>query len=99
MQLEDGGMLILGGLISDKVIENVQKIPLLGDIPVLGALFRSRKDSKVKQNLMVFIRSTIIKDPELARSLSSKKYNFMRDLQLESYEENNPLAPVLVPYE
>ncbi len=98
VQLEDGGMLILGGLISDKVIENVQKIPLLGDIPVLGALFRSRKDSVVKQNLMVFIRSTIIKDSELARTLSSKKYNFMRDLQLQGLEED-PVGPVLVPYE
>ncbi len=99
VQLEDGALLILGGLIDDKLIENEQKVPLLGDIPVLGALFRSTRTSKVKQNLMVFIRSTIIKDPELARSLSSKKYNFMRDLQLESYEADNPLAPVLVPYE
>ncbi len=98
VQLEDGGMLILGGLISDKVIQTEQKIPLLGDIPVLGALFRSRKDSTVKQNLMVFIRSTIIKDTELARTLSSKKYNFMRELQLQSVGDD-PVGPVLVPYE
>jgi len=99
VQLEDGALLILGGLIDDKLIVNEQKIPLLGDIPILGALFRSSSTRKTKQNLMVFIRSTIIKDPALARSLSSKKYNFMRELQLDSYDINNPLAPVLSPYE
>ena len=98
VQLDDGELLVLGGLIDENLIENEQKIPLLGDIPVLGALFRAKRTTRVKQNLMVFIRSTIIKDPEKARRLSNSKYNFIRDLQVEALGED-PIGPVLVPYE
>jgi len=100
VQLEDGELLVLGGLIDENVVESEQKIPGLGDIPFLGALFRSKKLTNIKQNLMVFIRASILKDPDKARQLSSKKYNFMRELQLDSANEAaNPLGPVLVPYE
>ncbi len=99
VQLEDGELLVLGGLISDRVIENEQKIPLLGDIPVLGALFRSSSSETTKQNLMVFIRSTIIKDPAKAKLLSHNKYEFMRNLQMESHTTDEVLGPVLLPYE
>ena len=85
--LEDGELLVLGGLIDDKVIDTVQKVPFLGDIPILGALFRSTKLTKAKQTLVVFIRATIIKDPDKARALSRRKYNFMRDLQLQYFDE------------
>ena len=98
VQLDDGALLVLGGLIDERITESEQKIPGLGDIPILGALFRSTKSTKVKQNLLVFIRSTIIKDPEKARTLSLSKYNFMRDLQVEGLQMD-PLGPVLVPYE
>ncbi|MEM7563614.1 MAG: type II secretion system secretin GspD [Pseudomonadota bacterium] len=98
VQLEDGALLVLGGLIDEQVINSEQKIPVLGDIPILGALFRSSRTTQVKQNLVVFIRSTIIKDPDKAKLLSFKKYNFMRDLQLDSIDEDG-LGPVLVPYE
>ena len=98
VQLEDGELLVLGGLIDDALTENEQKVPFLGDIPGLGVLFRSKKTSTVKRNLMVFIRSTIIKDQNKARLLSSGKYNFMRDLQIKAQEESS-VGPVLVPYE
>ncbi|HUV20363.1 MAG TPA: type II secretion system secretin GspD [Gammaproteobacteria bacterium] len=98
VQLEDEEMLVLGGLIDDAYIDNEQKIPFLGDIPGLGVLFRSTKTSKVKRNLMVFIRATVIKDPDKARIMSMNKYNFMRDLQLESVGEE-AVGPLLVPYE
>ncbi|MCG6890960.1 MAG: type II secretion system secretin GspD [Gammaproteobacteria bacterium] len=98
VQLEDEEMLVLGGLIDDAYIDNEQKVPFLGDIPGLGALFRSTKTSKVKRNLMVFIRATVIKDPDKARIMSMNKYNFMRDLQLESVGEE-AVGPLLVPYE
>ena len=98
VQLEDGGLLVLGGLIDEIIVESEQKVPLLGDIPFLGALFRYKRETGRKQNLMVFIRSTIIKDPKKARQLSLGKYNFMRDLQLEELKYD-PMAPVLVPYE
>jgi general secretion pathway protein D len=98
VQLEDGEMLVLGGLIDDSYIDNEQKIPVLGDIPILGALFRNKSTTKVKRNLMVFIRATVIKDPAKARVLSQNKYNFMRDLQIKS-NIDGALGPQLVPYE
>ena len=97
--LEDGELLVLGGLIDDKVIDTVQKVPFLGDIPILGALFRSTKLTKAKQTLVVFIRATIIKDPDKARALSRRKYNFMRDLQLQYFDEEDPIIPVLEPFQ
>ena len=100
VQLEDGALLVLGGLIDEAVIESEQKVPGLGDIPILGALFRFNTSSKVKRNLLVFIRATIIKDPNRAHLLSYKKYNFMRDLQLKAMSgELNQIPPTLVPYE
>ncbi len=99
VQLEDGELLILGGLIDENVVKSEQKIPGLGDIPILGALFRTSKTTKVKQNLLVFIRSTIIKDPDKARQLSQRKYNFMRDAQLANVKEGEIGSPVLSPYE
>ena len=98
VQLEDGEMLVLGGLIDDSYIDNEQKIPLLGDIPILGALFRNKATTKVKRNLMVFIRTTVIKDPAKARILSQNKYNYMRNLQIDS-NVDGALGPQLVPYE
>ena len=96
--LEDGAMIVLGGLMDDTVRASEQKVPVLGDIPVLGALFRSKREDTVKRNLMVFVRSTIMKDPETARQLSLGKYNFMRDLQLE-INTDDLIGPVLLPYE
>ena len=104
VQLEDGELLVLGGLISDRLIDTKQKVPFLGDLPLIGALFRANSVEKGKQNLMVFIRATIIKDPTKARALSAKKYNYLRNLQLENLGDDqlgpalDPLAPTLVPY-
>lgn len=99
VQLEDGELLVLGGLIDEKVVNSEQKVPGLGDIPVIGALFRMSKATKVKQNLLVFIRSTIIKDPEKARQLSQRKYNFIRGEQLQGIQEGQIGSPLLSPYE
>ena len=101
VQLEDGELLVLGGLIDDTVIKVQQKIPGLGDIPFLGALFRSNSTRRIKQNLLVFIRATIIRDPELARDLSQRKYNFMRDIQLLNIPKDEEVSskPVLQVYE
>jgi len=99
VQLEDSELLVLGGLIDEKVTKTNQKVPGLGDLPFIGALFRSSKSTKVKQNLLVFIRATIIKDPKKARQLSKRKYNFMRDAQLSIIKEGDIGSPVLSPYE
>jgi general secretion pathway protein D len=95
VQLQDGELLILGGLIDDTLVEKQQKVPGLGDVPILGALFRSSTMVKTKRNLMIFLRANIIKDPEKARNLSYKKYNSLRDYQLTQSEEKNNNPPVL----
>ena len=98
VQLEDGELLVLGGLIDDALVEQKQKVPGLGDIPILGALFRSTTLEKRKRNLLVFIRASIIKDPVKARILSQNKYNFMREEQLSKslkYDSENPVLEQL----
>ncbi|MFK4753573.1 type II secretion system secretin GspD [Oceanobacter sp. wDCs-4] len=67
--------IVLGGLIRDDVIESESKVPWLGDIPVLGWLFRSSSSEHVKSNLMVFLRPTIVNNAETSRDLTREKYN------------------------
>lgn len=95
VQLEDGELLVLGGLIDEVLLDSEQKVPGLGDIPVLGALFRSKSVTKTKRNLLVFLKATIIKDPAKARLLSHSKYNFMRNEQLIKNEKLDFRNPVL----
>ena len=77
----DGQVIVLGGLIKDEVQDAQQKVPLLGDIPYLGRLFRSDAEQVKKQNLMVFIRTTIIRDNEQLVGASAEKYRYIRDQQ------------------
>ena len=81
--VEDGQIIVLGGLISDNLKETVNKTPLLSDIPILGGLFTRRATSKDKTNMMVFIHPTIIRDAALARDVTGLKYDYMRARQLE----------------
>ncbi len=81
--VEDGQIIVLGGLISDNLKETVNKTPLLSNIPLLGGLFTRRSTTKDKTNMMVFIHPTIIRDAALARGLTSLKYDYMRARQLE----------------
>ncbi len=79
---DDGQTVVLGGLITDDVNESVQKVPLLGDLPVLGALFRYKTNNVEKTNLMIFIRPTILRDAAVTTELTNSKYNFIRAKQL-----------------
>ncbi len=81
--VESGHTIVIGGLIDDDIQESSQKVPLLGDIPILGYLFRSQATTKSKRNLMVFIRPTIVRDEASISELTSRKYNFMRARQLD----------------
>ncbi|WP_433886287.1 type II secretion system secretin GspD [Pseudomonas vranovensis] len=84
VMVEDNGLVILGGLISDEVTSSNQKVPLLGDIPWLGRLFSSSGQQGVKQNLMVFIRPRILRDGPSLASLSTEKYrNLQQDTALK----------------
>ena len=81
---EDGQVIVLGGLIQDDVTRTASKVPLLGDIPLLGALFRSTQESHVKRNLMVFLRPTVIRDRAGLAALSGKKYSDIRVIETET---------------
>ncbi|MEZ5599712.1 MAG: hypothetical protein R3F36_01135 [Candidatus Competibacteraceae bacterium] len=76
--VEDGQILVLGGLIDDQLTETAQKVPLLGDVPLLGNLFRYRNTSKLKRNLMVFLHPVILRDPAQGNLYTSSKYSYIR---------------------
>lgn len=84
--MDDGAMLVLGGLVEDTVDVGEDKVPFLGDLPVIGWLFRSERESKVKTNLMVFLRPTIIRTREVADNVSKKEY-YKFQLQQQQYSE------------
>jgi general secretion pathway protein D len=92
----DGEIIALGGLLDDNERRTIQKVPFLGDIPLLGELFKSRGKSRVKTNLMVFIRPTILKDPNDARRFSSARYGYIRDRQLSRNPDQEPSIDALV---
>ena len=92
----DGEIIALGGLLDDNERRTIQKVPFLGDIPLLGELFRSRGKSRVKTNLMVFIRPTILKDPNDARRFSSNRYGYIRGRQLSRNPDQEPSIDALV---
>jgi general secretion pathway protein D len=91
--VDDGGTIVLGGLIDEDVQESVSKVPLLGDIPFLGHLFKSTSTSVRKRNLMVFIRPTIIRDGVTMNEISHKKYQYIRAQQLDRQSQGIPLMP------
>ncbi|WP_446830375.1 secretin N-terminal domain-containing protein [Candidatus Foliamicus sp.] len=80
--VEDGGTLVLGGLIQDKVREKRQQAPLLGRIPFIGALFRASSLTREKTNLMLFIRPSILRDSSRADAATDAKYDYLRRQQL-----------------
>jgi general secretion pathway protein D len=80
--VENAATLVLGGLIEDRLTENQSRVPILGRIPLLGALFRSDTNRKSKTNLMVFIRPTILANDVQAAFETNAKYNYIRDQQL-----------------
>ncbi|WP_448213673.1 type II secretion system secretin GspD [Colwellia sp. MEBiC06753] len=99
---DNGATVILGGLIDEDVQESEQKVPLLGDIPILGHLFKSTSNSVRKRNLMVFLRPTIIRDGKLMNEMTKAKYNYIRADEIAKKErglslmddDKLPLLPV-----
>ncbi len=87
VMVQDGQMLVLGGLVDERALESESKVPLLGDIPILGHLFKSTSTETTKRNLMVFIKPTIIRDGMTADGITQRKYNFIRAEQLYKAEQ------------
>ena len=76
--VDDGDIVVLGGLLDQSDTQGVDKVPGLGDLPGIGGLFRSNNRQRTRRNLMVFIRPTILKSRADAQSLAAKSYDFMR---------------------
>ncbi|MCE7797506.1 type II secretion system secretin GspD [Sphingobium sufflavum] len=94
--VDDGDILALGGLLDDNERRTIEKIPLLGDIPAIGQLFRSKSKSRSKTNLMVFIRPTILRSREEAQKLTAQRYGYIRDRQAAFSPGQEPALDELV---
>ena len=93
--VEDGDILVLGGLLEDTLRESDQRVPVLGSIPLLGNLFRSRSTDKVKTNLMVFIRPRILRNRDQAAIETDSKYNYIRDMQQQGQSGRRGRVPLM----
>ena len=92
--VDDGQIIVLGGLIEDRFIENTSRIPLLSEIPGIGGLFRSDSRTKVRTNLMVFIRPIVMRDAQSAERLSIDRYEQIRAHQLNSQPLPRATLPI-----
>jgi general secretion pathway protein D len=104
--IEDGGVIVLGGLMSDQVSEAEDRVPGLGAIPLIGNLFKSRSGSRLKKNLMVFIRPKILRDDAQTTTVSENAYTDVRQQQKDLHKggkimllpgQKQPLIPTLPP--
>ncbi len=91
--IEDGGVIVLGGLMSDTVSESEDRVPGLGAIPLIGHLFKSRSGSRQKKNLLVFIRPKILRDADATETTSELQYNDLRQQQKSLNKGHITLLP------
>jgi len=94
--VDDGDILALGGLLDDNERRTIEKIPLLGDLPLLGNLFKSRSRARSKTNLMVFIRPTILTTQADAREMTARRYGYIRGRQMLANPDVEPSIDELV---
>ncbi|VAW44239.1 General secretion pathway protein D, partial [hydrothermal vent metagenome] len=100
VMIPDNSILVLGGLMDDSVQETIRKVPVLGDIPLLKNLFRTKKRTRVKRNLMIFIHPQILRDDLHQEAVTKKLYNEIRQQQLdeltpEKFRRGEPILPEL----
>jgi len=95
VQVQDGGLIVLGGLLQDSLNDGENKVPALGDVPVIGALFRHTSKSRSKTSLLVFIRPKTLRSAQDDATLSMDRYSYIQGLQKVTNErakqENGPL--------
>ena len=96
LTVDDGQIAVIGGLLDDNERRTIEKIPVLGDIPVLGTLFKSKAKARTKTNLMVFIRPTILRTPEDGRRLAEQRYGYLRLQQGQATPNEEPSIDQLV---
>jgi general secretion pathway protein D len=93
--VDDGQVIVLGGLIDDSGSDNVEKVPVLGSIPLVGNLFKYQSRARSKRNLMVFLRPTIVRTSEQSVNLASDRYGYMKDVQVNVEPDRTLLLPNL----
>ena len=94
MIVDDGSIVVLGGLMQDSYAEKEDKVPLLGDVPILGNLFKSRNRTGTKSNLMVFLRPVVLRDGRQADEFSQGRYQEMQTHQRASQPASSLAVPV-----
>ncbi|MDZ7591676.1 MAG: type II secretion system secretin GspD [Rubrivivax sp.] len=92
--VDDGQILVLGGLIEDRYINTRSKVPLLGDLPLLGALFRSESRERRRTNLIVFLRPIVMRDADSANRFSVDRYEQIRGRQQASQPPPSVVLPI-----
>lgn len=103
--VDDGQIVVIGGLIQDTVVESVQQVPVLGSIPLLGALFRYKSQSHRKTNLMIFLRPTLVRNNLRADAFTGERYQYIIGEQVKAKPEHDfilpnidsPMLPPIVP--
>ena len=91
--VEDGAIVVLGGLLTDEYSGGQEKVPVLGDVPFFGNLFKGQARTRKKSNLMVFLRPVVVRDASSTERLSQDRYDFMRSAQ----QDGQPLPNVMLP--
>jgi len=91
--IDDGSTLVLGGLLQDGVNDGVTKVPFLGDVPVLGNLFKTRSRERNKTNLMVFLRPVVIRDQAASNNITVDRYDYMQQRMVDTQPEKSVLMP------
>jgi general secretion pathway protein D len=94
--VDDGQVVAIGGLLDDQERRTLERIPILGDIPIIGQLFRSRGRSRARTNLMIFIRPTILRSAADAQAMTARRYDYVRDQQLAINPRREPSLDELV---
>jgi general secretion pathway protein D len=92
--VDDGGIVVIGGLLQDEYASNQEKVPVLGDVPLFGNLFKSETRSRKKTNLMVFLRPVVVRDAQQSDDLSIDRYDLMRLQQQAAQPTPSKVAPV-----
>jgi general secretion pathway protein D len=93
--VDDGQIIVLGGLIDDNVQDGVEKVPGLGDIPIIGGFFKYQRRNRVKTNLMVFLRPTVIRSNEHSVNVAGDRYNYIRNAEINAQPAQTMVLPNL----
>jgi len=91
--VDEGQIVVIGGLIQNTVNDGVQKVPVLGDLPLIGGLFRYKTRSYNKTNLMIFLRPTLVRDSKRADAFTGERYDYILGEQKKAQPAHDPILP------